>query len=257
MCSRIVGPKVALVVGGAGGIGMATAQMFANKGYSVGVGDLADAVARISDEQAASLGIAVAVDVLSRKSIESMFEAVTAELGGLDVLVNCAGTIRPVASAEADEVAWDQLLAVHLTGTFRCAQAALPYLESSGSAAIVNVGSVLGRRGVSRRAAYGAAKAGIEGLTRVLAVEWAGVGVRVNCVVPGYTLTPMNAEAVRVGNLEIDKLAKRIPLGRLASPGDIAAGIAFLASSEAAYITGQTLVIDGGLIVSGDGWSGD
>ena len=186
-----------------------------------------------------------------------MFDEVRSRFACLDVLVNCAGNIRPMPSREADEKAWDQLLNIHLTGTFRCCQGALPFLERSKTPAIVNVGSILGRRGVPGRASYAAAKAGIEGLTRVLAVEWAGAGVRVNCVVPGYTLTRMNAEAVRVGKLDLEQLERQIPLGRLALAQEIATAIVFLASSDAAYITGETLVVDGGLTISGRSWGGD
>jgi NAD(P)-dependent dehydrogenase (short-subunit alcohol dehydrogenase family) len=199
--------------------------------------------------------MALGVDVRSRDSINGMYNRIRNKFGVLDILVNCAGTIRPAPSSVADEVAWDQLIDIHLTGTFRCCQSAMPLLESSTAASIVNVGSVLGMRGVSARASYAAAKAGVEGLTRVLAVEWAKAGIRVNCVVPGYTMTPMNAEAVKVGKLDVGQLAKSIPLGRLASADDVAAGIEFLASVDSRYITGQTLVIDGGLTISGDWWS--
>ena len=250
-------PRVALVVGGAGGIGWATAQLFVKRGYSVVIGDLAGALASISEKQLGTLAMTARLDVLSRESIDGMYERIRRELGSLSVLVNCAGTIRPVRSSEADEISWDQLIQIHLTGTFRCCQGAVPLLTAAGGGTIVNVGSVLGHRGVARRASYAAAKAGIEGLTRVLAVEWAGLGIRVNCAVPGYTLTAMNAEAVRVGKLDVEQLAKQIPLGRLASADDVAAGIGFLASSEASYITGQTLVIDGGLLASGAAWGGD
>ncbi len=250
-------PRVALIVGGAGGIGWATARAFGHRGYSVVVADLAAAVERLSEQCVTAGSTAIVVDVLSRKSIDEMYEEIGRKFGRLDVLVNCAGNIHPVPSGEADEIAWDRLIDIHLTGTFRCCQGALALLGPSSAAAVVNMSSVLGRRGVPRRASYAASKAGIEGLTRVLAVEWASAGIRVNCIVPGYTLTPMNAEAVRVGNLDIEQLATKIPLGRLASAEEIAAGIVFLASSEASYITGQTLVIDGGLTVSGLGWGGE
>ena len=257
MHQEAVRPKLALIVGGAGGIGRATASLLAREDFSVVIADLPAAVAHIPSESQSDACLSIGVDLLSRESIREMYTRIAVEWSALDVLVNCAGTIKPAPSEEADELAWDQLLSVHLTGTFRCCQEALPFLRASEHGSIVNVGSILGRRGVSRRASYGAAKAGLEGLTRVLAVEWAHYGVRVNCVVPGYTLTPMNVEAVRVGNLNVDLLSKRIPLGRLAAPGDIASAIVFLASSGAAYITGQELVVDGGLTISGDGWSED
>jgi len=250
-------PRVALIVGGAGGIGWATAEAFQNEGYCVAVADLEAAVAKLSDEPGSARFVAIGVDILSRTSISAMYEEVRRQFGRLDILVNCAGTINPVPSAEADEISWDKLIEVHLTGTFRCCQGALPFLEASSSASVVNLSSVLGRRGVPMRASYAAAKAGIEGLTRVLAVEWARAGIRVNCVVPGYTITRMNAEAIELGKLDVEHLAARIPLGRLASAEDIAAGVAFMASPQASYITGQTLVIDGGLTVSGRDWSGE
>lgn len=250
-------PKIVLVVGGAGGIGMATAVAFRQMGYAVFIADLGPAVEKCAMDPTCGDIEGVTVDVGSRESIEAMYAAIRGKVGRLDILVNCAGIIYPSPSDSADEVVWDRLIDIDLTGTFRCIQGALPLLKKSSFAVIVNVSSVLSRRGVPGRASYTAAKAGVEALTRVLAVEWADAGIRVNCVAPGYTRTEMNAEAVRLGKLDDMELMKKIPMGRLAKPDEIASGIAFLASSEASYVTGQTLVIDGGLTVSGQWWSGD
>ena len=250
-------PRVALIVGGAGGIGWATARAFGHRGYSVVVADLAAAVERLSEQCVTVGSTAIVVDVLSRKSIDEMYEEIGRKFGRLDVLVNCAGNIHPVPSGEADEIAWDRLIDIHLTGTFRCCQGALALLGPSSAAAVVNMSSVLGRRGVPRRGILRRLESWNRRADPRSCRGMGKRGIRVNCIVPGYTLTPMNAEAVRVGNLDIEQLATKIPLGRLASAEEIAAGIVFLASSEASYITGQTLVIDGGLTVSGLGWGGE
>lgn len=244
--------KIALIIGGAGGIGKATSKLLNARGYRVLIADLPSVISEASRGECLSEFTFLEVDVLSKGSVDSMFAEVGAKFGGLDVLVNSAGNIHPALSSEADEIAWDRLLNIHLSGTFRCCQGAYPLLEASQSAAILNLSSILAGRGVSGRASYASAKAGVEGLTRVLAVEWARAGIRVNCVAPGYVATSMNAEAVRVGKLDVEQLETRIPLARLASADEIAQGIAFLISSEAAYVTGQVLVIDGGLSISGE-----
>ena len=139
-----------------------------------------------------------------------------------------------------------------LSGVFRCSRAAFPLFESLGHGVIVNVASIAASVGISGRVAYTASKAGVGGLTRTLALEWAQHGIRVNTVAPGWTRTAMVDAGIASGQLDGDALAARIPLGRLARPQEIADAVAYLASPQASYITGQTLVVDGGITINGD-----
>lgn len=243
----------AVVTGSARGIGWSAAQALCRRGYSVAVTDLDLEAAHAAAAQLKGAGRAVglAVDVGDSASVDAMMAAVVDLFGGVDVLVNNAGHIRPGAADGLSDDDWNSVLNVHLTGTFRCSRAAYPTLKKRGGA-IVNVASIAGRVGIANRSSYCAAKAGIESLTRALAMEWAADGIRVNAVAPGYTLTPLNRSAVADGTLDEARVMARVPMRRLAESDEIAAGIAFLASEEASYITGQVLVIDGGLTVNGN-----
>ena len=197
-------PRVALITGSARGIGMAVAQIFLdNFGCAVIAdvdGDEAYSTARSLDSTGRRV-LAVDLDVRSTESIESAIASTVSKFGRLDVLVNNAGTAHPEPSAQVTDQSWSDLLAVHLDGTFRCCRAAYPSLRESGTAAIVNISSVLAKIGVPKRLSYSAAKAGIEGLTHVLAVEWAEVGIRVNAVAPGWTRTQRVADFANLGSL--------------------------------------------------------
>jgi NAD(P)-dependent dehydrogenase (short-subunit alcohol dehydrogenase family) len=175
-----------------------------------------------------------------------------AELGGIDVLVNCAGVVGPGPSAELTDAEWSGLTDVHVLGTLRCVRAAFPALSRSSSAAVVNLSSMNAGIGVSGRLSYCAAKGAIEAMTRVLAVEWAAHGIRVNAVAPGYVDSQMLRSLIESGDHDHDRLVARVPLNRLARPQEIAAVIVFVASLDASYLTGQTIVVDGGRVVNGD-----
>jgi NAD(P)-dependent dehydrogenase (short-subunit alcohol dehydrogenase family) len=246
---------VALITGGARGIGGAAADAFVAAGFRVGVADLDRAAAAAKATALVARGtdaIGVRVDVTDTPSVDAMVAAVMDRFGRLDALVNNAGIIDPGPSAAVTDESWDRLLAVHLDGTFRCARAAHPALVASGGGTIVNLASVAAHVGIARRLSYSAAKSAVEGVARGLAVEWAPDGIRVNAVAPGYTRTEMVQRAVDAGLVATDRLLARVPLGRLAEPSEIAAVIVFLSGPGSSYITGQTIIVDGGLVVGTD-----
>jgi NAD(P)-dependent dehydrogenase (short-subunit alcohol dehydrogenase family) len=245
--------RVAFVTGAARGIGMAIAETFAGEGCSVVVGDLdvaeAESVARRLDPDGARV-LAIRLDVTDTSSVDAAFAATVDTFGRLDALVNVAGTINPQPSQDVTDKDWSDLLAVHLDGTFRCCRAAYPALGRSETAAIVSISSVAAQVGIPMRLSYSAAKAGIEGLTRVLAVEWAGAGIRVNAVAPGYTMTKRMEGTIASGLLDETQVTRLIPMRRFAAPEEIANAVYFLASPRASYVTGQTLYADGGAVVN-------
>jgi NAD(P)-dependent dehydrogenase (short-subunit alcohol dehydrogenase family) len=246
---------VAIVTGGARGIGSATCDAFAAAGYHVVVADLdggaADAKATALSE-AGEDALSVTVDVADLSSTDAMVASTLTRFGRLDVLVNNAGIIDPGPSASISDAAWDRMFAVHVDGTFRCSRAAYPALVASGGGAIVNVASIAAHVGLAKRLSYSAAKSAVEGIARALAVEWAGDGIRVNAIAPGYTRTELYQSAVDAGLVETDRLTARIPLRRPAEPSELASVIVFLSGAGASYITGQTIIVDGGLVVGTD-----
>jgi NAD(P)-dependent dehydrogenase (short-subunit alcohol dehydrogenase family) len=245
--------RVAFVSGAARGIGMAIVETFVREGCSVVVGDVdvaeAQSVARRLDPEG-TRALAVSLDVTQTPSVDAAVDAAVEKFGTLDVLVNVAGTINPQPSEEVTDKDWSDLLAVHLDGTFRCCRAAYPHLARSETAAIVSISSVAATVGIPKRLSYSAAKAGIEGMTRVLAVEWADVGIRVNAVAPGYTMTKRMEGTIASGLLDETQVTRLIPMRRFAEPEEIANAVYFLASPRASYVTGQTLYADGGAVVN-------
>jgi 3-oxoacyl-[acyl-carrier protein] reductase len=246
--------KVALVTGGGNGIGAATARAFAREGAYVAVLDRAAAAAEsVAAEIAAQGGRAAthALDVADASAFARVAAAVAAEAGGIDILVNGAGTItrHTIAGMPAD--VWERVVAVNLRGPFNGIQAVLPYLRPRGGGAIVNIASVAGRRiSFGGGAHYSASKAGLLGFTRHAAYELAPDRIRVNAVCPGPTATAFGggmpsaeARAVR---------ARKIPLGRMVEPEDIADAVLFLAGDRARMCTGIALDVDGGVLISND-----
>jgi NAD(P)-dependent dehydrogenase (short-subunit alcohol dehydrogenase family) len=240
--------RVALVTGAGSGIGEATARRFAADGAVVVVNDVdADRARTVATAIGKDGGKAAAIgaDVTRRDEVERLVAAIVAEHGRLDVLINNAGINRDAMSHKMTEEQWDQVLTVNLKGTFLCAQAALPRMRERGWGRVVNTSSI-GSLGNIGQANYSASKAGVIGLTKTLALEYAKYGVTVNCVAPGAVMTPMLAgvpEQIR------EKITAQIPVGRIAEPREIAAVHAFLASGEAAFITGQVIFVDGGMSV--------
>jgi 2-hydroxycyclohexanecarboxyl-CoA dehydrogenase len=240
--------RTALVTGGASGIGAATARRLAADGARVAVGDLdldgARAVAGELD------GIATELDVADTGSVARAVEATTAALGPVDVLVNNAGTDRFGFFLNTDEALWDLVLGVNLRGVLACTHAVLPAMHERGGV-IVNVASEAGRVGSQGSATYSAAKAGVIGFTKAIARESARFGVRCNAVAPGPIATALLDSApeqlgelgARLRQAMIDATAVR----RIGEPDEVAAVIAFLASDDASYVTGQTVNVSGGL----------
>lgn len=245
----------ALVTGAGQGIGAAVSRRLAGEGAQVLVSDLDGArAARTAEEIRGDGGEAegFACDVADRAAVEAAVAHAVARFGRLDVLVNNAYSCHPDARLledEPDEV-WNRDLDITLTGAFRCARAAMPHLaEAGGRGAVVNVGSVNGLQDFGNHA-YSAAKAGLTGLTRTLAGDGGPRGVRVNLVAPGtvHTAAWSGREAA------LERAASIYPLGRVGRPADIAAAVAFLASSDAAWITGVTLPVDGGVTAVNTGF---
>jgi 3-oxoacyl-[acyl-carrier protein] reductase len=239
---------VVFITGGASGIGWAAAEAFVKRGWFVVIADKSveranERVApRTADMQSISL------DVTSIESVEKGFAAVFARHGRLDALVNSAGIQQWTCLANIDWNAWNSVLDVNLNGTLRCLQVAGSLMIRQGSGAIVNLSSVAGARGVPGRTPYAASKAAVEAVTRSAAVEWARMGIRVNAVAPGYVESELVDEYVKAGKLALPPILDRIPMRRMAKPGEIADVICYLCSQEASYITGQVIAADGGFL---------
>jgi 3-oxoacyl-[acyl-carrier protein] reductase len=242
--------RVAVVTGSARGIGAATAKRFAEEGAAVAVLDLDQEAA---EKSAAGLGassaVGVACNVGDAASVEAAVGTVVEQLGKIDVLVNNAGVTRDNLLFKMTEDDWDAVMNVHLRGSFLMSREVQKHMVAAKYGKIVNLSSVsaLGNRG---QANYSAAKMGLQGFTRTLAIELGPLGINVNAVAPGFIVTEMtDATARRVGVEPEDfrkAAAERTPVRRVGTPADIAAAAAFLCSDEASFITGQTLYVDGG-----------
>ena len=244
--------KVALITGAGRGIGATIGGRLLDAGYEVHFAD-ADGD-RAAAHVAALTGadgraFAWKMNVTSDSEVDSVIEAVGSRHGRLDVLINNAGITNQCPTQQIPTGEWNELIDVHLGGTFRCSRAAFPILCAAGLSSIVNVSSIAGRMGMPIRASYCAAKAGIEGFTRSLAAEWAEFGIRVNAVAPGYVRTELIQKDLDNGLVSEEQLSTRISLKRLADPSEIAETIFFLATAPSSYVTGQVIHVDGGLSI--------
>jgi NAD(P)-dependent dehydrogenase (short-subunit alcohol dehydrogenase family) len=243
---------VALITGAADGIGWAMARRFAAAGCRVALADLDGDRAAARAAELGAHHLAVRADVADEDSAVAMIEETVAQLGRLDILVNNAGigdSHKP--TLEQDLATFDRILRIHLDGTFVASREAARAMAEQGGA-ILNVSSIAGLTGLPRRNAYGAAKAGIVAMTKSMACEWAGAGIRVNAIAPGYVGTALVAKLVEAGRIDRARLERRIPLGRLADPAEIAETAWFLCSPSASYVTGAVLSVDGGWSAYGD-----
>jgi NAD(P)-dependent dehydrogenase (short-subunit alcohol dehydrogenase family) len=251
--------KVAFITGGGTGIGRACALAFARDGAQVAVAgrrkEPLDAVAAeiaAAAEPAAGVGksLAISCDVAQRSSVEGALAAAEKHFGRLDTIVNNAGAVVVATVEHTSDADWDRVLAANLTGTFFVSRAALPPLRRAGGGSIINIGSVLGLVARKDRAAYCAAKAGVSGLTRAMALDHAHEKIRVNCICPTLVETELGMQSIQQtpnALAEIQKRIAEIPIGRLGKPDDVAMMAVYLASEDASWVTGVSFPLDGGL----------
>ena len=239
--------RVAMVTGAGTGIGQAIALGLARAGADVAVTyrtDASQTVAALQQLGRRSAAYACDMESLDQAAARDVMDRTLADFGRLDILVNNAGRITVAPALELSEQQWHQEIQVNLTATFTLSQAAVAGFGDHGGT-IINIGSLLSLQGSSMVAAYTAAKSGLAGLTRALALEWAPLGIRVNAVAPGYVRTAMAGRLLEDAELRAP-IDARIPLGRWADPDDIADPVTFLASDAARYVTGVILPVDGG-----------
>lgn len=245
---NLKGKKV-LVTGGAQGIGFAAAQCFAEEGADVFIADIkledAETAAERLQKEYGITSRAYMLDVGDRDSISSCFRTYKNEQQTLDVLINNAGIQIRSPSLEFCEEKWDLLMDINLKGAFFCAQEAANMMKDRGGS-IVNISSGTSTETLPGRAPYCISKAGINGMTAVLAAEWAKYHIRVNAVAPGWILTQLLMDGISMGIVSEKQIKAAVPMKRLADVREIAEPIVFLASEEASYVTGQTLFVDGG-----------
>jgi len=247
--------QVAVITGGARGLGYAIAESLADCGVSVGLGDLLpsveDSAVRLAETGSVPTA-GVTVDVTDPDGVTALIEQVAATLGSPTILVNLAGIGPHVAALDITLEQWRQVLDVNLTGTFLACQAFARHCVQAGSGgSIVNIASMSAQivNVPQRQSAYNVSKAGVEALTRSLAVEWIELGIRVNAVSPGYVLTDMTRTVVETRPDQAEVWKQRTPLGHLGDPGDIGPLVAYLASSASRFLVGQSVVIDGGYTI--------
>ena len=242
--------KSVIISGGSGGIGQALARRFAEKGYGVLIGyrtgeDRATALAEALCRQGFDAH-AVSCDVTNEADVRRMVSLCEYYYEGADVLINCAGVAEFAVFDTITKEMWDRMMAVNAGGAFLLSRAVLRAMRQKGGGRIINISSVWGVCGAANEVHYSAAKAAVIGLTRALAKEAATAKVTVNCIAPGLIDTEMNAS---LSPEDLGGVIEKTPLGRIGTPEDVAAAALFFASDEASFITGQTLCVDGGLIL--------
>lgn len=245
--------KVALVTGSAQGIGQRTAEVLAQGGFVLVLNDLRSPSETAAKVRAAGADVLEALgSVADESAVARMADVVLNKYGRVDVLVNNAGvsSIHPAEEITAEE--WRHVLDINLFGPFLCCRTFGRIMLKQGSGSIINIASVAGLLGVADRAAYNASKHGLIGLTRTLAAEWGGRGVRCNAVCPGWVKTPMDDSAQDAGLYSDSDITNRVPMARFAAPDDIAQAVAFLADPAlSGFVNGHTLSVDGGWAADG------
>lgn len=245
--------RVAVVTGGASGMGESTCHELGRRGHRVAVLDLnGDAAQRVAEELRAEgvTALGVAADVADRGAVEEAFAKIRSELGPVHVLVTSAGLVDFAPFVEMSVQTWQRLIDVNLTGTFHCAQVAVPDMLEAGWGRIVMISSSSAQRGSPGMAHYAASKGALISLTRSLAREYGANGITVNNIPPSGIETPMQHASQAAGNLPSnEQMVATIPVGHLGTGDDIAAAVGFLCSEEAGFITGQTLGVNGGSVM--------
>jgi NAD(P)-dependent dehydrogenase (short-subunit alcohol dehydrogenase family) len=244
--------RVAVVTGAASGIGLGVARRFAADGHHVALLDRDGAAAEAAAADLRASGAtaqAFEIDVAEWSAPAATFEQVRAALGPVGIVVTSAGIEAFDAAAEITPETWHRIIAVNLTGTFTCIQAALPDMIGAGWGRIVTISSSSAQSGASHMAHYSASKGGVIGLTKALARELAAQGITVNTIPPSLVDTPMARGAEAKGLVSVEKMAAMVPLGRAGTPEDIAGACSFLCSDDGSYITGQIIGVNGGVYI--------
>ncbi len=246
--------KIAIVTGASKGIGKAIAEAYASEGATVVLASRStDLLGAIEKEIEARGGKAMAlpVDVTKAESVNAMVDRTMEAYGRLDILVNNAGISMAHPSEELPAEAWQRALETNLSGTFYGCQAAARVMIPQGGGCIINISSIYGMVAAPGRVAYCATKAAANMLTKVLAVEWGDKQIRVNAIAPGYTRTELVQGVIDKGMIALDAIEKRTPLGRIGEVGDMTGLAVYMASDEAAYLTGSVVNVDGGWVANG------
>jgi NAD(P)-dependent dehydrogenase (short-subunit alcohol dehydrogenase family) len=248
--------KVAIVTGGGSGIGLAMAQAFAENGARLILVDINEEAMTKARESLEQIFPQCEVEtyrasVTDEDAIESAFAFCHERFGSIDILLNNAGISINKPALDLSVKEWREGIEINLTGIFICAQAAARRMARQKSGVMINMASMYGVASAPNRAAYCASKAGVVSLTKSLAVEWAPYGIRMNAIGPGYTLTPFVEALARAGQLDLETLRRRTPIGRLGAPEEMANIALFLASECSAFVTGHTVIADGGWTANG------
>ena len=242
--------KVALISGGARGMGAVEAGLFAKEGARVVIGDVLEAEGRQTEAEINEMGgecLFVRLDVTSEADWRAAVDTAVTRYGKLDLLVNNAGIVLRKGIEETTEEEWDRVMEVNAKGVFLGTKAAIPEMRRAGGGSIINISSVAGLIGSARAAAYGASKGAVRIFTKSTAVQYAKEGIRANSVHPGIIDTPMTVPTILTDDSSREAQMDRTPLGRLGQSEDVAYGVLFLASDESSFMTGSELIIDGGL----------
>jgi NAD(P)-dependent dehydrogenase (short-subunit alcohol dehydrogenase family) len=265
MGGRLEG-QTAWISGAASGIGLATARLFAEEGANVALADVQvdrgeaarDAIAARGGGGGGGGGgkaLFLPLDVSDEEGVRAALEASVARFGGLNILVNAAGLVHVGLLHEYDGADWDRLMGVNLKGIFFAVKHGLPYLRRGARSYVVNVGSISSFVGQARTPAYTASKAAVLGLSRSIALDYAALGLRCNCVCPGITDTPMlrsHLEKTPDPEATLADRLRRVPLKRALSPGDVARAILYLSCEDSSGVTGTSLVVDGGYLAAAE-----